>query len=82
MKRLLILSVVTLAAGAAGCKHCSWCGGGTTAYRPCTPTPACCPDGTTGVIAAPGAVSSPGYAPAPSLPIQTVPGPEAYTPVN
>lgn len=84
MKRLLILSIVALAAGSAGCKHCSWCGGGggTTAYRPCTPAPTCCPPSDGTVMAAPGEITTPGFAPAPSLPLQSYPGPEAYTPAN
>ncbi len=83
MKRLLVLVAVTLAAGASGCKNCSPCGGSTSAFRPYTPTPACCGGGT---VAAPGAVyAAPGMqAPAMGMPqgvpVQTYPGPEAYTP--
>ncbi len=85
MKRLLILSAVVLAAGASGCKNCSPCGG-TTAYRPFSPTPACCTPTTqsygTPVYSTPGAIAAPTLSDPQAVPMQTYPGPEAYTPAN
>jgi hypothetical protein len=86
MKRLLILASVVLVAGASGCRNC---GRGTTAYRPCAPTPACCTPATE--FSTPDVYSSPPgttIVPAPTLSappsgsIQTFPGPEAYTPAQ
>ena len=94
MKRLLILTAASLAAGAAGCKHCGLCGGGaaTSVFRPpCAP--ACAAGGVqaypaAGTYAAPGTFGTPGAISAPALttpqaiPGQTYPGPEVYTPAN
>ncbi|MEX0676557.1 MAG: hypothetical protein WD063_05750 [Pirellulales bacterium] len=92
MKTLLILTAMSLAAGAAGCKNCGLCGGGgaTSAYRPsCGPA---CGGGVqaypaAGTYAAPGAVSTPVLTapqtvPGQTYPGQTYPGPEVYTPAN
>lgn len=88
MKRLLILTAVSLAAGAAGCKCCGLCGGGSASpvYRPVCPSPAC---GGTEAYAAPGATyAAPGTLSGPAMtvpqtvPGQTYPGPEVYTPAN
>jgi hypothetical protein len=86
MKRLLILTAVSLSAGALGCKCCGLCGGGapTAVYRPPCPTPACGAGATYG--SAPGGYVVPGATSTPVLTVpQTVPtypGPEAYTPAN
>jgi hypothetical protein len=85
MKRLLILSAVSLSAGAMGCKCCGLCGGGapTAVYRPACPTPACAPAcGSPGAYVAPGATSTPVLTVPSTVPAQTYPGPEAYTPAN
>jgi hypothetical protein len=83
MKRLLILTAVSLSASALGCKCCGLCGGGapTAAYRPPCPTPACgtpAYGGTSGTYVVPGATSTPVL----GVPSQTYPGPEAYTPAQ
>lgn len=87
MKRLAILSALTLVLGAAGCHHSRQ-----QVYRPCTPPcapmvgPCGSPCGTpTAVYSAPsaGAVMVPGTStPVLTVPAQTIPGPEAYTPAN
>ncbi len=81
MKRLLVLAAVTVAAGASGCKNCSPCGGGTSAFRPCSPASAC--QGTTVAPAATyGAptMSAPMMGVPQGAPVQAYPGPETYTP--
>lgn len=93
MKRLLILSIVSLAAG-AGCNCLGLCGGGaaTSVYRPAC-TPACTAGGVqaypaAGTYAAPGAYGAPSVISTPvltvpqAIPGQTYPGPEVYTPAN
>lgn len=84
MKRLLVLGAVTLAAGASGCKNCSPCGGATSVFRPATPTPAYCgsPEGVAmpaGEYAVPE-MGAPALGVPQGVPVQTYPGPEAYTP--
>ncbi len=86
MKRLLILAGVVIMAGASGCKCGGLCGG-TTANRPYSaPAPTCCPQGTTTYAApgyaAPGVMGAPALDPAQGVPMQSYPGPEAYTPAN
>jgi hypothetical protein len=92
MKRLLVLAGVVLAASASGCRSC----GRTTAYRPCQPvaTPCqtvaspCCGEtefSSSPVYTTPGTTTmqTPTMAVPPAGgPVQTFPGPEAYTPAN
>jgi hypothetical protein len=85
MKRLLILTAVTLSAGTLGCKNCGLCGGGapTAAYRPTCPAPCGAPSyGTPGAYAMPGTTSTPVLTVPQTVPGQTYPGPEVYTPAN
>lgn len=87
MKRLVILTAAVLVAGVTGCKHCGLCGGGggTAVYRPACPSP--CGTGVdpypaSGGYAVPGG-APPGVMTVPqSIPAQTIPGPEVYTPAN
>jgi hypothetical protein len=87
MKRLMILTAVLLVAAASGCKNCGLCGGGATpVYRPTCPSPPC--TGGVGTYPAPGAYTVPGATSPPvltapqTIPGQTFPGPEVYTPAN
>lgn len=90
MKRLVILTALSLAAGTAGCKCCGLCGGGggTSVYRPPCPTAPCGAGAVpaypaAGTYAVPGAVSTtPGYTVPQTIPGGTYPGPEVYTPAN
>jgi hypothetical protein len=85
----MILTAAVLVVAAAGCKNCGLCGGGgsggTAVYRPPCPSP--CGTGVetfpaSGGYAVPGA-TSPGVMTVPqSIPAQTIPGPEVYTPAN
>ena len=81
MKRLLILTTLSLAAaGATGCKNCCAPRAAAT-YRPCVPASPCA--GGVETYAAPDAVIAPApAAPTLTVPVQTYPGPEAYTPAT
>lgn len=94
MKRLLILTAVTLTA-AAGCRHCGLCGGGgaaTSVYRPPSCAPTCgsgqaYPAVPAGAYAAPGTTFTPDVMAAPTTTVvpgtgPAYPGPEVYTPAN
>ena len=73
MKRLLILSGVTILTAALGCRS----------HKTCVPAPACNPcapaySGGDGYTTMPGLQVVPGQ----SMPAQIAPGPETYTPVQ
>jgi hypothetical protein len=96
MKRLLVLAGVVLAAGTSGCRSCGNttahrpCQAVAT---PCQTVASPCCGGTesfssSGFYTAPGTMSGTTTMQAPTMavpqsgPVQTFPGPEAYTPAN
>jgi hypothetical protein len=94
MKRLLILTAVSLAA-CSGCNCCGLCGhgGATSVYRPPSCTPACAGGSQAypaqGIYAAPGGTyAAPNVMAAPTVTVPqagagpSYPGPEVYTPAN